>query len=328
MKNIYICNTYYHVLISIIKSIKYPLLNDLMIVKEPYDDTELNEEFLLRLNEKKIFNNIIIINFKKYYFHTRNLFTNICNRFKWINSISKIEFNKSSYENIYIYNDSTSFGKYLNDNKISYNLLEDGENCYKTIPGYKDSLFVNLSKKIFGLSLPKLATSNLINSIEVNDDKDLYINNKKITVKNKKKLYQTLTQEEIKLIIDIFIGKIDYKFINGTVLLLTQPLEECLNCSEKEKIAIYKKLIEENLNENEQLVIKPHPRETTNYSKYFSSAIVLQSSFPFEILSLSKQLTFNKALTIKSTAINCLNLGKNKKIEKGLEWAKKAKNSL
>ena len=45
MKNIYICNTYYHVLISIIKSIKYPLLNDLMIVKEPYDDTELNEEF-------------------------------------------------------------------------------------------------------------------------------------------------------------------------------------------------------------------------------------------------------------------------------------------
>ncbi|OBU32392.1 glycosyltransferase family 52 [Photobacterium phosphoreum] len=56
-------------------------------------------------------------------------------------------------------------------------------------------------------------------------------------------------------------------------LLITQPLSEDNFISESQKILIYKKLIDKDL----ILIIKPHPRELTDYKKHFKNAIVINN---------------------------------------------------
>lgn len=90
------------------------------------------------------------------------------------------------------------------------------------------------------------------------------------------------------------------RFIGKTVLL-TQPLSEDGILTEEEKISIYQEFIE---TYEGDIVIKPHPREKTDYScayKDFSYVDVAENSFPFELISLNA-VQLRAIVTINSTA--------------------------
>lgn len=82
-------------------------------------------------------------------------------------------------------------------------------------------------------------------------------------------------------------------------ILFTQPLSEDGYISESDKIVLYKKIMEY-AEKKEKFVIKPHPREKTDYSRYFKNALVLKTKAPFELLSLNG-LRFSEVYTIFST---------------------------
>lgn len=84
------------------------------------------------------------------------------------------------------------------------------------------------------------------------------------------------------------------------VILFTQPLSEDGIMSEEEKIEIYRKILEKE--EIKELVIKTHPRERTEYRKYFVDVSVLQEKTPFE-LYLLHGLRGKKVITLFSTAV-------------------------
>ncbi|MCI7343767.1 MAG: glycosyltransferase family 52 protein [Fusobacterium necrophorum] len=84
------------------------------------------------------------------------------------------------------------------------------------------------------------------------------------------------------------------------VILFTQPLSEDGIMSEEEKIEIYRKILEKE--EIKELVIKTHPRERTEYRKYFVDVSVLQEKTPFEIYLLHG-LRGKKVITLFSTAV-------------------------
>lgn len=68
------------------------------------------------------------------------------------------------------------------------------------------------------------------------------------------------------------------------VILLTQALSEDGIMSEEEKIALYRKMVEPYGIEN--VMIKPHPRETTNYSQAIPEALSMEKVVPFQLFSL------------------------------------------
>ena len=87
------------------------------------------------------------------------------------------------------------------------------------------------------------------------------------------------------------------------VLILTQPLSEDALCSEREKLDLYRKVLEdEDLLGTDSLVIKPHPRETTDWSKAFPMAQVLDGSVPVEVTFMSGS-SFRNAISLFSTTI-------------------------
>lgn len=134
----------------------------------------------------------------------------------------------------------------------------------------------------------------------------------KVEIINLKELWNNKTKEEKNEILDIFGFDEDIinKIKNKKNILFTQPLSEDRFISEEEKIKLYKKIIS-NYPEKD-LVIKKHPREKTNYKKYFPEIEILNQSFPAELFDLL-DIKFETAITIFSTA--ALNFSKNSKID-------------
>jgi len=99
------------------------------------------------------------------------------------------------------------------------------------------------------------------------------------------------------------------------MLLLTQPLSEDGLINEKEKIKLYKKVIE-NYHNKYKIFLKPHPRENTIYEKYFSKVTILSQSFPIELLKFNKNIKFDLGISYSSSSVDNLDCIKQKIILK------------
>ena len=83
-------------------------------------------------------------------------------------------------------------------------------------------------------------------------------------------------------------------------VLLTQPYSEAGDLSEVEKIDMYKKILSKI--GPEEVAIKPHPREKTDYRACFPNSVVLDTKAPIQLLTLNG-IKFESAYSINSTAL-------------------------
>lgn len=119
-------------------------------------------------------------------------------------------------------------------------------------------------------------------------------------------LWDRLSSEEKERIIKIF--NIEFNMIENLkkskkgILLITQPLSEDKIISEEEKIEIYREIL---LNKKANKVfLKIHPREKTDYRKYFKEfdIEIIPKEFPIEILSFFN-IGFEEVVTLFSTSV-------------------------
>ena len=88
-----------------------------------------------------------------------------------------------------------------------------------------------------------------------------------------------------------------------SAVLFTQPLTVDCFIPEQELVRIYEKLLAGVAEDD--LVIKPHPRDPVRYEEYFPGALVLRSCAPFQLLS-ALGMKFSTGITIFSSAISAL----------------------
>ncbi len=91
-------------------------------------------------------------------------------------------------------------------------------------------------------------------------------------------------------------------------LIITQPFSEDGYITEEDKIKIYKEMVNTKL----KTIIKPHPRELTDYKKYFPEAIVIENEVLAESLLENKCIVEIK--TIFSSSIYNYPYSRNVKI--------------
>lgn len=134
----------------------------------------------------------------------------------------------------------------------------------------------------------------------------------KLIIIDIKECWKKKSDTERKLILSLFnINKNELDLINEKYnLLLTQPLNEDNNASEKDKINGYLQLIKEYNFDEKSLIIKPHPREKTDYKKHFPNATVIDKDFPSEIMVLLN-IKVNNVITLFSTAASLFNENSN-----------------
>ena len=135
---------------------------------------------------------------------------------------------------------------------------------------------------------------------------------KKAEIINLKELWNKKCEEEKRIILDTFNfnNEILKKVDENTIMLFTQPLSEDNVITEEEKVELYSKILKKY--DNQSIIIKPHPREKTDYSKYFPSCYVMKEKYPVEILELVG-INIKKTVTIFSSA--AFGVGKNVEID-------------
>lgn len=87
------------------------------------------------------------------------------------------------------------------------------------------------------------------------------------------------------------------------IVLFSQPLIEDAHLSNEEFVSIYKPYIDKYGAEN--ILVKLHPRDKFDYTKYFPGITTLQTKAPQQLLS-AMGLKFNIAITVCSSAVSSM----------------------
>ncbi len=152
-------------------------------------------------------------------------------------------------------------------------LIEDGTDNY-TFPR---------DKEWWGVS-PKVRHIFLTGMLPIPDEiKD------KVVIVKMGDLWEERKVEEKELISKIFLGEKPRILDFGgrkVLFLLTQPFSEDSICMEIEKIELYKVVVKRLLKSGMILIIKPHPRDKTDYSEFFPDAQLFPAYVPVELLAL------------------------------------------
>lgn len=108
----------------------------------------------------------------------------------------------------------------------------------------------------------------------------------KAVVVNISEMWKEKTPEKQARISGIFGVKPGTRFskAENSLLLVTQPFSEDGHISEAGKIDLFKKIVARLLKPGVRLVVKPHPREKTDYRSVFPEAAFFESSVPVELM--------------------------------------------
>lgn len=323
--DLFICSTYYHVFITLVKVLQIQKTVDIIIC----DDIIGHVKLIEALKKKCVFRNIYFFENSRFeYLRYNNRIQRMLGisrkNCKIIEDDFKLDF--LQYDEMNIFHDDTMLGKYLSDKHLYYRLLEDSKDFYKSISSTNFSHLIpkqGLKYKLkyllkFGYS--PLGFSPWVKEIEVNDIHDLEIPTDKVVERNRDTLISNLSNEQKTLIYDVFMSDITLPSFSNpekTALVLTQPLaQEGIVTSINEQIDIYNDTIKSYQSQGYVVYIKPHPRDTINYADSFSDCIILSANFPLEVLEFNAGVLFDVGVTFSSSGIRCDRIFRDKIILK------------
>lgn len=194
----------------------------------------------------------------------------------------------------------------------SYVLLEDGSQIYSR---YKTGPLANIDKcntliekfvraPMYGRTLGRNSQCEKIYYTFIGDSRSdivLSHNSERIDLNE---LWNTLPSEQKESINAIY--GVDEKLLErihqSNVIILTDSAVTGGVITEQEQLEIYKPYVEAN---NGNVVIKKHPVDCTNYTKYFPNATICEGFIPMQLLSMNK-CSFKFAITLFSTSVSLL----------------------
>jgi hypothetical protein len=205
---------------------------------------------------------------------------------------------------INIFNDTEYFSRFLLKKYNKFDLLEDGLWAHPLIK--KDIMYYI---RHYVMMVPrKFGTSRKISQIILQDVSRLPVDIQHKGVSYSLEfLHDTLNFESKELLKNVFLNKFNSQSLlssNKKLIILTQPLSEEGYVTETQKINIYINLINDyNKNNEFDIFIKRHPRDLSNYQKYYKNCTILSGDIPFEIFSLLNGISFDVGVTLWSGSI-------------------------
>lgn len=314
MNQVYICGTYFHVYVSMLKHLHRADANSksLLILN---DHTPGIENIIPALRDNGFFDEFLFVPFRRIEsveksngsLLSRTLFRNramvgaVEQHSDVLKGKSFIE--SSEINSFYLWGYPTAyFVKRFPDNYLR--IIEDGARNY-----------------IIRISNAKLLKRKYLLRTYIGDGFDKNV--KEINLQFPEQLDERLrhkgTRLELRQMQDNLSARDNQRilnvFMNGEtvqlndqkkILIITQPLSEDNFVTEQYKVSLYDKMIEEHAH-NHEVYIKPHPRELTNYQeKLHRPFIEIPRNFPLEMFDLMENIRFDKGITIFSSGIGNL----------------------
>lgn len=311
--SIYVISTYYHAFISCVKQLVNKENADILVTGYIPESDILAE----RLKQSGLFHGVYLAGDPTEYIPRNKIDLLINLHRKNAEMIEPaIPVDLRSYQTVNIFHDDTWVAHYLKDCRIRYRLIEDGLDSFKTI---KDTPFsymvtkrslVSVVKRTLRIGYVFSGYDPLTTEIEVNDKNGVVIDRSvkhKLVEVPRAPLLRMLTDKDIEVLKSIFARDIPEIDPLKSVLLLTQPIYADGNTvSKSEQAELYRMLVSDHINADETLVIKPHPRDETDYSAVFPDAVIINKNLPAEMLTYFN-INTKKLIGFNSTAMKTVN---------------------
>lgn len=331
---LYICMTYYHTLISLIKTLIFGDKAVLLLANNIPDCKELKHrlqktgcfESVYEYDEINILKEAVYNNKMIELFFQRSILKRTVEKYLSIDL-------HDGYD-IYIYHDYSKLGKYLIQEKIYYHLIEDAldyfqyfDQYYHVNPSsYHNGNIKSWLKSKLNLGYQLWGTSPYCIDIEVNNKKGIKISSDKVIEVPRKELFARLTDEQKVFVYDTYASGKDMRGRMGKpVIVCTQPLYTAKHVPTMEdQIQVFEAVLKRFTDDGYQVVVKPHPRDEGNYSSLVSKykCGFIDKNLPLEILNYNPEARYAAAVSITSTAINFLEYA-DKKIFMGMDYVEK-----
>lgn len=319
---IYICHTYYHVYISVLKELNLPkedrgkaslilstMSNNFGDLKRHVEASGLFEDVYM-FDEKE---DVKLPEVMKYHTDRGNLILNLLQRIRYTRELGKaqeefIPTDLSEYKDIYVFCDSDPIGFYLNFKKIRYHAVEDGLDTILYCDSARYSNIGHFGIKAFmaklGLIFIENGYSRYCIDMEVNNARDIKYPMPFYKEVPRKQLTDNISEKDRYYLTDIFMdnpGQLLAQVAaissdSRKVLILSDPV-----CDLETRKRIMRDIITE-YGQDAAVFIKPHPRDVLDYeTEDFADCIVLKGRFPMEMMNYFPELHMDLALSIFTT---------------------------
>ena len=306
--NLFICTTYYHTYITLLKQFAGGGESDAVIC----DDIPTGERLAARLRETGIFRRVWFVEQSKF---PEDMGTGPLDRVlfqhrrHYLAVRPLVPFKLEDYEDIYIFHDGTPIGRYLTDAGRHYHLIEDSLNFYQVILESGQAWLLrphNLKfrlRRLLNSGYFPLGESRYVTDVEVNEARGLQLRLPRVVELPRAGLEERLTAGEKRLLLDVFeCPELEGQTEEKTALILTEPLfEDGLLLSWEEQLQTYRQLIAEMQARGYEVLLKPHPRDRADYSGL--GVRTLPKSFPTELFRYIPDLSFGCAAAVSSSAL-------------------------
>jgi len=325
-KRIYVCHTFYHVYITVLKELLLKRQGDanrahlvLSLMSNDFGDLKNRAEasgLFLSVTEFDEKPDTYFEELAPLKRDTGNIVTNMLNRIKFCKEFPRLEedfvpVNFSEYDDIYVFCDSDPIGYYLNYKGIYYHALEDGLNClvHTDSARFDNRSFFTLKSWFAKMGLIHIQNgwSRYCIDMEVNDISALKYPCPKYIEKKRSELTSDLTDNDKEIILSIFSEDADEitRLVKGNtssgerILVLTEPL-----CDNDTRVRIFNDILSEYGSEGD-VMVKVHPRDKVDYTNSLKNCIILSGDFPMEILDfLLEKDFFDKVISVYTVTDN------------------------
>lgn len=332
---IYVCHTFYHVYVAILKEMKLQR-EDANYQKGDIALSEISTRFENlgeRLEKTGIFHEVLRLDEKhenffpelaKYRQNYSNILKHMVNRMIFTKRLPKCEepyitIDFKAYQDIYVFCDSDPIGYYLNYKKIYYHAVEDGLDCLKNLDDayvanqghFKLKAWFSRHNLIFIMN----GWGKYCLDMEINDRSVVPTECPRFVEVPRKPLEQALTSEQKKKMVQAFIENADTLLAQMKprtedeefAMFLTEPHPVDEEARKKVCLDIISQYCQ-----GYRVLIKPHPRDMIDYVTLCPDCIVLRGRFPIEVLNMFEGLRVKRAISILTTAMNSMDFVEEK----------------
>ena len=305
-KAVYVCHTVYHVYISALKALEMNAAPAIVLV----DTIPSVDDLAERLRAEGLFSDVSVVRKGELFvdahsYHVNRLYATLMRA----SLKRKLPYLFEGGAEIYLFNDYTEIGALLNLAGKRYHLIEDGCDCYKnwdqSKPFGKAKAVKEALWRLFKIP-PGLGHGPNVIDLEVNDAEGLKSSFGWPVVEVPRRALMTgLSKGDVDKLMRAFDAQCLRDVKPGSVLVLTGPLWELgVVSSQRENAELFMRMAA--CYPGRDVYVKPHPRDTWDYSSLFPEGRVLKSSVPIELLNCLGEGVFDVAATWCSTAANSL----------------------
>ena len=324
LPNLYICHTAYQVLVDMVRAMEDAVPPEL-ILSSVIPNTE---ELAGRLSATGLFRCVRVFdeNACGSAIQPGFLRTMLLQRIMGRRNVEKyygFSIDPKAYAAIYIHNDWSVLGRYLQDLKAPYVLCEDtmASTCrpsHPIIDEQRAQPHFRLRQKL-GYGYLYWGDYKRVSAVETECAAKTNLFPQKLREDSKTDRFHRLTEAQKGLIRQVFLTQPLPEKAEGAVLFLPRDFVPDGLLDGETQQRMFTAVVKAHCTGG-PLFIKTHPRDSFDYSRLFPEAVILERTMPSEVLNFALPFRFKKAVTVESTVLKALEVA-DEKLELSLDQA-------